>query len=342
MTQHFDAISAKQTGISLQAEKGFEDMDLYLSIIQNLVENRYDDLLKMACDEILKTYPSHLLKSSSTGIVLSTTKGNLSDLPNDTFLSSRNIVKDKFKNPNQPIILSNACISGVLAVNVAADYIKLGKYEDVVVIGIDIINEFIINGFQSLRALSPTYCQPFDIERKGVTLGEACAVLVVSKNTNFAYSVEYLGGSSSNDANHISGPSRTGEGLVRSVNLTLERSGINKKEIDFVSAHGTGTMFNDEMEAQGFNRLDLQSVPLNSFKGYFGHTLGAAGLVEISMGILTIEKDMLFASAGYEKLGTTKPIQVQVKNKIQPVNVVLKTASGFGGGNASLLMRKVL
>lgn len=341
MDEHFEALSKNVSGISLQEEKGFEEVDLYLSTINNITENRYNNLLEKACDELLKVYSTDLLEAKSTGYILSTTKANLDDLPNDTFQSSRQIIQDKFQNPNEVIIISNACISGVLAINLAVDYIELGKFENLVVIGIDVLNEFVVNGFQSLRALSPEPCAPFDAERKGVSLGEACAALLVTKYRGEGFAVEYLGGSSSNDANHISGPSRTGEGLVRSVNRTLERSNIDKKEIDFISAHGTATLYNDEMEALGFNRLELQNVPINSFKGHFGHTLGAAGLVEIATSMLSIEKNALFASIGFNELGTTQAINILAENKMQDVNVVLKTASGFGGGNASLLMRKV-
>jgi 3-oxoacyl-[acyl-carrier-protein] synthase-1 len=341
MDEHFEALSKNETGISLQEEKGFEEVDLYLSTIKDLSGNRYNNLLEMACDEILRVHTLDLLKDKSTGIILSTTKADLDDLPNDTFQSSRDIIKEKFQNPNDVIIISNACISGVLAVNLAADYLEFGKFENVLVIGIDVLNEFVVNGFQSLRALSPAPCAPFDTDRKGVTLGEACAALLVTKNKGEGFAVEYYGGSSSNDANHISGPSRTGEGLVRSVNRTLERSAIDKNDIDFISAHGTATLYNDEMEALGFNRLELQNVPVNSFKGNFGHTLGAAGLVEIAASMLSIEKNTLFASVGFKELGTTKAINILKENKTQDVNVVLKTASGFGGGNASLLIRKV-
>jgi 3-oxoacyl-[acyl-carrier-protein] synthase-1 len=341
MEEHYSALSQNKTGISLQREKGFEEVDLFLSTIPELKENKYDTLLNKACEKLSTVYSKVLLNSPTTGIILSTTKANLDDISNDSFGSSRQIIKEHFQNPNETVIISNACISGVLAINLAADYLEIGKFENVVVIGIDVLNEFVVNGFQSLRALSPEPCTPFDEARKGVTLGEACAILLVTKEKGKDFAVEYLGGSSSNDANHISGPSRTGEGLVRSVNRTLERSKVNKADIDFISAHGTATLYNDEMEALGFNRLELQNVPVNSFKGNFGHTLGAAGVVEVATSMLSMEKNVLFASVGFNILGTTQSINVLKENKPSEVNVVLKTASGFGGGNASLIMKKV-
>lgn len=338
---HFNALLHHESGIQLQNEEGFDGAALYLAKINWLTENRYNTLLSKICDDLLVNLSSAKLQSPKTAIILSTTKANMDDVDADSFASSRQIISEKFQNPNETIILSNACISGVLAINLGVDYIRMGTFDEVVVIGIDVLNDFVVNGFQSLRALSDEPCEPFDENRKGVSLGEACGAILVSNKSGTDFSVEYLGGASSNDANHISGPSRTGEGLVRVVNKTLDRSNIKKEEINYISAHGTATLFNDEMEAIGFNRLGLENVPINSFKGNFGHTLGAAGIVEVLMCMLSMEKNTLFKTVGFDKLGTTVPLNVLAENKELVVHVVLKTASGFGGGNAALLMRKV-
>ena len=95
-----------------------------------------------------------------------------------------------------------------------------------------------------------------------------------------------MGDATCNDASHISGPSRTGEGLFRSITAAINEAKIKLEDIDYISAHGTATIFNDEMEAIAFNRLGMESIPLNSFKGYFGHTLGASGLVETIVGLI--------------------------------------------------------
>jgi 3-oxoacyl-[acyl-carrier-protein] synthase-1 len=153
--------------------------------------------------------------------------------------------------------------------------------------------------------------------------------------------VLYKGGSSSNDANHISGPSRTGEGLVRSIEKTFKRSGFAASDIDFVSAHGTATVFNDEMESIAFGRTNLDQVPLNSMKGYFGHTLGAAGVLETIMSIVSMEHNTLFPSLGYRETGTSVPLNIIQRMESKEINTVLKTASGFGGGNASLILQKL-
>lgn len=187
--------------------------------------------------------------------------------------------------------------------------------------------------------MSDERSKPFDADRKGISLGEACGVVLLSNKKGEGFSVEYCAGASSNDANHISGPSRTGEGLVRAVERTLERSGITRDAIDFISAHGTGTVYNDEMESIAFNRLGLQEKPLNSLKAYFGHTLGAAGIVEVIISMLSMEHDMLFKSLEFSEQGSNK-INIIRENESKRVNVVLKTASGFGGGNAALIVKK--
>ncbi len=154
--------------------------------------------------------------------------------------------------------------------------------------------------------------------------------------------MEYLAGASSNDANHISGPSRTGEGLFRVINKTLDRAKINRSEIDFVSAHGTGTLYNDEMESIALTRSELQSVPANSLKGFFGHTLGAAGVIETIVCMLSIQHQLVIESKGFDEVGTTQEIKIIDKTQSATVNTVLKTASGFGGGNAALIIRQVI
>jgi len=154
-------------------------------------------------------------------------------------------------------------------------------------------------------------------------------------------SVEILGGASCNDANHISGPSRSGEGLFRSVTLALKEAYLYPKDIDYISAHGTATMYNDEMEAIAFNRAGLGDTPLNSLKGYFGHTLGASGLLETVIGMHSLNQNTLFASKGFQELGVSEPLNIIEKTTSKKIDTFLKTASGFGGSNTAAVFRKV-
>ncbi len=334
---HLNALQKGKTGLTQVKGSGFNDEDWFLGKIDSLVENRYDDILRKTLLEFTQTPNAELLSLKETLVIVSSTKGNLDALPKDTFFSTREILINEFGVVNSPLIVSNACISGVIAVNTAADYLLTGKFQHVIVIGIDVLSNFIINGFQSLFALSNEPCRPFDKERKGISLGEACGIIVLSTKKS-DHSVRYCGGASSNDANHISGPSRTGEGLVRAIQKTFERAEISAEEIQFISAHGTGTLYNDEMEAIAFERLGMSTIPVNSLKGYFGHTLGAAGVIEIIVCLLSMQHQVLFPSLGFSEQGTSAEMNIVESFSSTQVNTVLKTASGFGGGNAALIL----
>jgi len=337
----FRKMSRGDSGVSIVKNVGFKNEDLPLGRINDLGEgNRFQQLLKRTCSILSDRFPD-VVRAKSTKIIISTTKADIEALPNDTFESSRELIRRILETVNQPLIVSNACISGILAINTAADYIRSGKFDHVVVIGIDALSDFVTFGFQSLFAISTDRIKPFDKNRSGINIGEAAAAVVLSKESiPDRFNVAYLGGSSSNDANHISGPSRTGEGLVRSVNKTLQRAGVETDSIDFISAHGTGTLYNDEMESIAFDRLGMNTIPLNSLKGYFGHTLGAAGVVEVIVSMKMMEHNLLLRSLGFSERGTSCDIAVLSENLETPVTTVLKTGSGFGGGNASLVMRK--
>jgi len=278
--------------------------------------------------------------SADTIFILSTTKGNIDQLAarkGIKLAELASVVAQFFKNKNTPIVISNACISGVAALLVGKRLIVSGKYKNAVVLGGDIVSAFTLSGFQSFKALSPGPCKPFDEKREGLSLGEGAATLVLSEKES---GVVVAGGGVSNDANHISGPSRTGDGLFKAVSVAIRDAKINKESIGYVSAHGTATLYNDEMECKALNQAGLSNVPLNSLKGFVGHTLGAAGLMESVMGIYAMEKSRIYPSCGYEKSGVSLPLNVIKESLYGSFDCFLKTASGFGGCNAALIFQK--
>ncbi len=293
---------------------------------------------------------SNILLNEKVGLIISTTKGNIEVLEeNNNFPESRaylselgKIIQNFFGFKNEPIVLSNACVSGVLAISVAKRFISEGKYNHVFITSGDLVTKFILSGFNSFQALSAEPCKPYDKNRIGINLGEvAASVLVTSSTENLPKeSVEILGDATRNDANHISGPSRTGEGLFRCVKAALNEANITSGEIDYISAHGTATPFNDEMEAIAFSRLGMELVPLNSLKGFFGHTLGASGLLETIVGMHSMEKNILFSSKGFAELGVSKSINIIKNNTPTNLHTFLKTASGFGGCNTAVIFKK--
>jgi len=171
-------------------------------------------------------------------------------------------------------------------------------------------------------------------------LGEASAAVCITADATNA-TMRIIGDGAINDANHISGPSRTGEGLYRSVERALLESAIDRNELDYINAHGTATSYNDEMEAVAFNRLGIAHVPLNSLKGYYGHTLGASGLLETVIGIQSVLENKLFPSLGFDEMGLSQPLNIIGKNEQKEINYWLKTASGFGGCNTAVVFQKM-
>jgi 3-oxoacyl-[acyl-carrier-protein] synthase I len=291
--------------------------------------------------------------SDRTLFVLSSTKGNIGLLEEREqtdyneeqvhLWHSASVIARFFNNPNQPIVISNACISGVSAQIVAKRMLQTGKYNHVVVIGADVLSKFIISGFQSFKALSHELCKPFDAKRVGLNLGEGAATIIygiAGTETELPVGAIMLeNGAITNDANHISGPSRTGEGLFLALQSIL--IGLKAYEIGFVNAHGTATPYNDEMESIALQRAGLITVPVNSLKGYYGHTLGATGLIETIISAQALSQNKLIKSMGYEQCGVSNPVNVITKTESKTVSRCIKMVSGFGGCNAAILLKKI-
>lgn len=293
------------------------------------------------------------IRSNETLLILSTTKGNIDLMLEDDRRANVNPslflweaakkIQHFFGSPNTPLVISNACVSGVMAISAGSRMIRSGQYKNAIVTGTDILSKFVISGFQSFQSLSNGPCRPFDVTRDGLSLGEGSGTLVLTSDPRLAREPVIIigGGSSSNDANHISGPSRTAEGLYLSIQKTLaDPISLPAGNIDYISAHGTATPFNDEMECIALSRAGLLDIPVNSYKGYWGHTLGAAGIIETVASVKSLEQNVLFKSAGFNELGVSEKIQVIGKNSEKKLRTCLKTASGFGGCNASLIFYK--
>ncbi|MDB4285715.1 beta-ketoacyl synthase [bacterium] len=302
---------------------------------------------------ILLTVKDALLHTSispedpRTVLVFSTTKGNIDLLENDDFPQKRlylhamaSFISSELDSPNKPIVVSNACISGVLAINTAQQLLEQGKYDHAIVIGVDLITGFVLSGFQAFKAISERPCKPYDESRDGITLGEGCGVMVLTTDPVLSMGVRVISGATSNDANHISGPSRTGDGLHLTIKKTLEYAKIDGFDtVDCISSHGTATPYNDEMESRAFALAGLSEVPLHSLKGFWGHTLGAAGVIESIAAIHALKSQMLLGTCGYETQGVSQPLNVtpNTYKSTLPLQTCLKTASGFGGCNAAVL-----
>ena len=234
--------------------------------------------------------------------------------------------------------ISNACISGVSALIFARRMILSGRYDNMIVVGVDVQNRFIISGFASFKSLSPELCRPYDALRCGLNLGEACGAVMLTK-TGTSELVAIDGGSASDDANHISGPSRTGDGLYFAMRDAMSEAGVGPADVDMLQMHGTATAYNDEMESKAAGLAGLSDVPAQSLKPYFGHTMGASGIIETILAAEELKRGIFLGVKGFEELGVPVPLNVSAENRlITNPHHCLKTASGFGGTNAAVLL----
>lgn len=280
--------------------------------------------------------------SSRVLFVVSTTKGNVSLLgdaqgfPRERVLlgAAAAQITRWFGNPNPPLVVCNACISGVCAQIEAMRALRSGRYDYAVVIGADEQSPFIISGFLSFKALSDEPCRPFDKERHGLNLGECAATVVLRAQDAPSGGWQLRCGAIRNDANHISGPSRTGEGSYLALKEVLKDCDMSS--LAFVNVHGTATAYNDEMESIAIYRAGLIDLPVTGLKGYYGHTMGAAGIMESILSMYAVEDRTVLATRGFSEYGVTYPVNVSAENRIAEGNSFIKLLSGFGGCNAAL------
>ena len=287
--------------------------------------------------------------SPRTGFILSTTKGDIEHLGQEDIslaVSARRIAEE-IGIQVTPVVVSNACISGVAALLQGMRMIRSGEYDKVVVVGADVFSDFIHSGFDCLKALSPEPCRPFDKDRQGLNLGEAAAAIVLSSchsertschSERSEESFELVDGVIRNDANHISGPSRTAEGCYKCLRYVM--GNVRKEDIAFISVHGTATPYNDEMESVALHRAGLSDIPVNALKGIFGHTMGAAGLLEAIVSMEALEHGIVLPTKGFSEMGVTYPVNVCATERPAKGSLFIKMLSGFGGVNAAMVFRK--
>ncbi len=327
-----------------------EEFSMYAGISSVNIFEGYTRFESMAIEQISDVLgQSNIsLSNSDTQLILSTTKGNIELLAEDcdniverTFLyTSAEVIAEYFQAHNKPIVISNACISGVSAFVVAREMLISKKVRNIIIVGCDTLCEFITSGFASFKSISPNPCRPYDVERDGLNLGEACGAVVLSVDECNAETpiVRLVGGAISNDANHISGPSRTGDGLYYAIKNALDEAGVDGKNVGFVNTHGTATRYNDEMESKAVAWAELNEKPLNSFKGYIGHTLGAAGVVETIICTEQLRQGYIFGTKNFKSSDTPHHLMVSASQQSFDGNCCVKTASGFGGCNAAIVL----
>lgn len=356
--ENLKALREGKSGIKKHDNPDFLDVPFFSAQLENGTINRHfkglgettaytklEKMLILAVTPLIGRNPQ--VDFENIRVIISTAKGNIDALSTkNPFPKSRaklyelgKALQGFFNWKHIPIILSNACISGGLALSIASRLILENQDENMLVIGGDLVSQFTLSGFQALYAMDDKPCQPFSKDRNGINLGEAAAAMLLSTKRSESQEVSLIGAASANDANHISGPSRTGEGLILSIKNALKEAEITAKKIDFISAHGTATIFNDEMEAIAFNRMRLQKTPLHSLKGVFGHTLGASALLESILTVQSLKNQELYPTVGFQEIGVSKAVNITKNYEKTPLHYALKTASGFGGCNLALIFQ---
>ena len=233
-----------------------------------------------------------------------------------------------------------ACASGTAAVGLGLSWIRRGLCDAVVAGGADAFAPFLHGGFAALRALDAHLPRPFDRRRAGLGLGEGAALVLLQRGP--AGGPRVAGWGTSSDANHLTGPDPGGEGLARAVTAALGDAGLGAGDLDHISAHGTGTVFNDLMESRAFNLAlgrRAASLPVNSIKGAIGHTMGAAGAIEAVVCALALERDRVPPTANLQQQDPEILLDVvRGAPREGDYHCVLSTSSGFGGVNAALVL----
>jgi 3-oxoacyl-[acyl-carrier-protein] synthase II len=352
---------------------GFEGTTAQVRNLPSLAEDlssrysRTDHLAILAAQDAMESYGCNPSAFHESGIVMASTLGGLTEIdagiakdPSAWYRRPGGVVRaasypfahvadavgDHFGILGPRCAISVACASGAMAVALAANMLLDGAAPIILAGGSDPLCPFTLSGFNSLQALDPNPCTPFDQNRKGLNLGEGSAVLVLETLSNAAARNANVlavlrGWAMTNDAFHATAPQTEGSGLADCIRLSMEMAEVSGNDIGYVNAHGTGTPLNDSAEANAYEtvfRGRSRPIPVSSTKSYFGHCLGAAGALEAAITIMAVRSGALLPT-----LRLTSPIEstsiewLRGDVKRQPLPLAMSASSGFGGSNTVLI-----
>ncbi len=351
----WDGIFSKKTAISRLrrfSTKAFQSD--YAALINDLEYHGSESLVMQTLKKLF--YKAAPKIPEDARLILATSKGEI-DLLEKQLLEKRDdfskcrldrllkkaaaliMVKDT------GMIISAACASSTTALAQAASIIRAKRSDCVIVVACDSVTEFVFSGFSSLMALDKTYARPFDNKRSGLSLGEAAAFALImsesrAKREKRKIMGKIAGWGLSNDANHVTAPSRSGSGLAAAINKALQTADIDYNEIGSISAHGTGTVYNDAMEMKAFSTVfGDNKCPVYSIKGAIGHTLVTAGLIEAIIALRSLKEGVIPPTVNLEEVDEDARGRVFAASCSIPKNkMALSTNSGFGGINAALIL----
>ena len=233
--------------------------------------------------------------------------------------------------------LSTACSSSAKVFCLAERFIRLGLIDAAVVGGVDSLCGTTLYGFNSLQLVAPDICRPFDIARRGLSIGEAAGFALLDKNEG---GLCFLGYGETSDAHHMSTPHPEGDGARRAMLEALTRAQLDASEIDYLNLHGTATPANDRAEGRAVTNVFGTATPCSSTKGFTGHTLGAAGITEAAISLLSLEQDFLPGSPTTHEVDADTQCGFVIKGRAQSLHHVMSNSFGFGGSNCALIFGK--
>ncbi|MBN2768612.1 MAG: beta-ketoacyl-[acyl-carrier-protein] synthase family protein [Campylobacterales bacterium] len=344
----FDAILKKKSGVSYQ-DNYIDNLSIPLGKIQD--DTDFFELIKQNVAKTIKNLPSFnpkevtLLVGSSVGGMCFAEDAYFKDHNCENItaerLSIRSIADELIDTFGfaSATSFSTACTSSSAAIDLAYDMISNDLVKNVIIVGADELSRSAVNGFHALGIASNAPTKPFDSMRQGINVAEGIAVLALSSN-KYKGCVEILGCGTSSDAYNITHPHPEGEGAIAAMREALHNAGLQPSDIDYINAHGTGTVANDETEALAISAIFGNQTPTSSTKAITGHTLGACGALEVAISAMCIKHKIIPPSANIDnKLDSDINL---ILNPIKSdVRYILSNAFGFGGGNVSIVIGSV-
>jgi len=234
------------------------------------------------------------------------------------------------------LTISTACSSSAKVFANAERMIRLGLIDAAVVGGVDTLCDSVLFGFNALELVSPAPCRPFDAARNGISIGEAAGFALLERIDTAPDAPQLLGYGEASDAHHMSTPHPDGLGAELALRDALARAGLDATQVDYINLHGTASQKNDEVEAALVGRAFPARTRASSTKGFTGHTLGAAGIVEATIALLAIEHGLIPGNLGGDTPDPICGASFAWRNEQQRVDVALSNSFGFGGNNACL------
>jgi len=309
-----------------------------------------------ACQEALADAGPEFAAVAKTArvlFVLATTKGDLTGIeqgvqhPEKTpvhALAFMEAVRRSLPFAVSFRVISLACASGAAAIAHACEALQADEADAALVVGVDVLSDFVLTGFSSLKSLDTKVCRPFDAARQGLSLGEAAAAVLIAgpgKATTLATQGHVLGWGLANDAVHLTAPARDGRGLIAAIQKALKKAEVERSRIGYINAHGTGTLYNDAMEGKAIAAVfDRQRVPVSTIKGSCGHTLGAAGVLETVMTMMALTQKQAPPTVGLTNPGIEEKLDfiIDQSRELSDLGAGLSLFAGFGGFNAALVL----